>query len=282
VVARRIERLGLRIVPDRDFELVDPNGDPRFDLYWKTYHGLMERKGITPEGARTLVRTRTAIIAALMVRRGDADAMLCGVTGRYPRQLAHVLDVLGTRGETRAVHALTLLILSGGTIFITDPYVNVDPDAGTVAEMAMQSADAVRRFGMEPKVALLSHSSFGTSEAPSARKMREALAIIRAREPDLEVEGEMHGDAAMHERIRQRLFPNSRLTGSANLLVMPTVDAANIAFNLLKALGDGLSVGPMLVGAGGAAHVLTPTVTTRGILNMTAVAVVDAQGRGEA
>ncbi len=286
VVTRRLEKLGLRIRPDRDFELVDPNGDPRFDLYWKTYHGLVERKGITPDAARTLVRTRNTIIAALMLRRGDADAMLCGVSGRYHRQLAHVLDVLGTDrpgrgGEARTVHALTLLILSRGTIFITDPYVNVDPDAATVAEMAVRSAEVVRRFGMEPKVALLSHSSFGTSDAPAARKMRDALAIIRAREPELEVEGEMHGDAAMQEQIRQSLFPNSRLTGSANLLVMPSVDAANIAFNLLKALGDGLSVGPMLVGAGGAAHVLTPTVTTRGILNMTAVAVVDAQGRSE-
>lgn len=216
-----------------------------------------------------------------MVRRGDADAMLCGVSGRYHRQLAHVLDVLGTDGATRTVHALTLLILSRGTIFITDPYVNPDPDAATVAEMAVRSAGVVRRFGMEPKVALLSHSSFGTSDTASARKMRDALALIRDREPELEVEGEMHGDAAMNEQIRQRLFPNSRLSGSANLLVMPNVDAANIAFNLLKAMGDGLSVGPMLVGAGGAAHVLTPTVTTRGILNMTAVAVVDAQGRAE-
>ncbi|BBK30247.1 malate dehydrogenase (oxaloacetate-decarboxylating)(NADP+) [Stella humosa] len=281
VVTRRLERLGLRMVADRDFELVDPNGDPRFDLYWKTYHGLVERKGITPDAARTLVRTRTTIIAALMVRRGDADAMLCGVSGRYHRQLAHVLDVLGTDGATRTVHALTLLILSRGTIFITDPYVNPDPDAATVAEMAVRSAGVVRRFGMEPKVALLSHSSFGTSDTASARKMRDALALIRDREPELEVEGEMHGDAAMNEQIRQRLFPNSRLSGSANLLVMPNVDAANIAFNLLKAMGDGLSVGPMLVGAGGAAHVLTPTVTTRGILNMTAVAVVDAQGRAE-
>ncbi len=281
VVIRRIERLGLRLVPERDFELVDPNGDPRFDLYWKTYHGLMERKGITPDAARTLVRTRTTIIAALMVRRGDADAMLCGVSGRYHRQLAHVLDVLGTEDRSGHAHALTLLILSRGTFFITDPYVNTDPDPATLAEMAVRSAEVVRRFGLEPKVALLSHSNFGTSDAPSARKMRDALALIRERAPELEVEGEMHGDAAMQEQIRQRLFPSSRLSGSANLLVMPNVDAANIAFNLLKALGDGLSVGPMLVGAAGAAHVLTPAVTTRGILNMTAVAVVDAQGRGE-
>ncbi|MCC7274149.1 MAG: NADP-dependent malic enzyme [Alphaproteobacteria bacterium] len=281
VVLRRIERLGLRIRPDDDFELVDPNGDPRFDAYWRTYHGLMERKGITPDAARTLVRTRNTVIAALMVKRGDADALLCGVSGRYHRQLAHVLDVLGTAERGRPVFALTLLILSRGTVFITDPYVNTDPDAATVAEMAIRSADVVRRFGIEPKVALLSHSNFGTSDAPSARKMRDALAIVRSREPSLEVEGEMHGDAAMHESIRQRLFPGSRLAGSANLLVMPNVDAANIAFNLLKALGDGLSVGPMLVGAGGPAHVLTPAVTTRGILNMTAVAVVDAQGRGE-
>ncbi|BBK35756.1 malic protein NAD-binding protein [Allostella sp. ATCC 35155] len=281
VVTRRIERLGMRLVPERDFELVDPNGDPRFDLYWKTYLGLVERKGITPDAARTLVRTRTTIIAALMVRRGDADAMLCGVSGRYHRQLAHVLDVLGTSDRSHHVHALTLLILSRGTIFIADPYVNTDPDPATVAEMAIRSADVVRRFGMEPKVALLSHSNFGTSDAPSARKMRDALAIILDRAPGLEVEGEMHGDAAIQEQIRQRLFPSSRLSGTANLLIMPNVDAANIAFNLLKALGDGLSVGPMLVGAGGAAHVLTPAVTTRGILNMTAVAVVDAQGRGE-
>ncbi|MGE0714643.1 MAG: NADP-dependent malic enzyme [Alphaproteobacteria bacterium] len=281
VVMRRIERLGLRIRPDEHFELVDPNGDPRFDTYWRAYHGLMERKGITPDGARNLVRTRTAVIAALMIKLGDADAMLCGVSGRYHRQLAHVLDVLGRAEEGCPVHALTLLILSRGTFFITDPYVNADPDAATVSEMAIRSAEVVRRFGIEPKVALLSHSNFGTSDAPSARKMREALSLVRARAPSLEVEGEMHGDAAMQESIRRRLFPNSRLSGSANLLVMPGVDAANIAFNLLKALGDGLSVGPMLVGCGGPAHVLTPAVTTRGILNMTAVAVVDAQGRGE-
>jgi len=237
----------------------------------------MERRGVSPDFARYIVRTRTTVIAALMVRRGEADAMLCGTIGQFQRHLRHINDVIGRAPEVRELAALNLLILPKGTYFIVDTHVAHDPSAEAIAEMTILAAREVRRFGIEPKIALLSHSNFGSIDSASARKMREALGIIQRLAPDLEIEGEMHGDAAVVEEIRNRIFPNSRLKGSANLLVMPTLDAANISFNLLKSLGDGLSVGPMLLGTAQPAHILTPSVTVRGIVNMTALAVVDAQ-----
>jgi malate dehydrogenase (oxaloacetate-decarboxylating)(NADP+) len=277
VVKRRIEKLNLRLALDKDVVLVDPEDDPRFHAYWTLYHSLMERKGVSPDFARRLVRTRSTVIAALMLRRGEADALLCGAIGQYHRHLRHLLDVLGLGPRASAPAALSALITPKGTFFLCDTYVVDDPDAEQIAEMTLRAADAVRHFGVQPKVALLSQSNFGSDDAPSARKMREALALLRARAPALEVEGEMHADAALSEEIRQRIFPNSRLKGSANLLIMPNLDAANIAFNMLKVLGDGQAVGPILLGVDGAAHIVTPSITVRGLLNMSAIAVYDAQ-----
>ncbi|MBX6320402.1 MAG: NADP-dependent malic enzyme [Rhodospirillaceae bacterium] len=281
VVMSRIKRLGLRIRPGESFELVDPQDDPRYDAYWRLYHQIMERKGVAPEDARTAVRTSTTVIAALMVRRGEADAMICGTTGRFAAHLAVVRNVIGLRPGARHFSALNVLILPRGTIFLCDTQVNPDPTAEQIADMTLLAAEAVSRFGATPKVALVSHSNFGSSDAPSAQKMREALTLIRARSPELEIEGEMQADAAIQEAVRLRQFPNSRLKGPANLLVMPTLDAANIALNLLRALGEGLSVGPILIGSAQPAHILSTTASVRGIVNMSALAVVEAQAAAQ-
>ncbi len=276
VLEMRVERLGLRLRPDEDFEICDPEDDPRYREYWTLYHSLMERRGITPDQARNIVRTRNTVIAALMVYRGEADAMLCGIDGRYTRQLAHIESVLGKRPGVRNLAAMSALIVPKGTFFLCDTYVNQNPTAQQIAEMTILAADEVRRFGLTPRVALLSHSSFGSSDSESATKMREALKLIEARDPSLEVEGEMHGDAALSEEIRNRIFPNARFKGRANLLILPTLDASNIAFNLLKVMNEGVSVGPILLGTNKPAHILTPSVTTRGLINMTALSAVEA------
>ena len=277
VVAKRIETLGLRLQPGRDYEICNPLSDPRYPEYWRLLHQLTERRGVSPEQAREMVRTRTTVIGALMLRRGEADAMLCGANGGWRRHLRNVVDILDLEPGVRAAAALTMLILSKGVYFIVDTHVTIDPTAEQLAEATVLAAREVKRFGIEPKVALLSYSNFGSGEDKSAVKMREALIHIRKLSPELEVEGEMQGDAALSEEVRSRIFPNSRLKGTANLLVMPTIDAANISFNLLKQLGDGVSVGPMLLGLAHPAHILTSSVTVRGIVNMSALAVVDAQ-----
>jgi len=277
VVMQRIDRLGLRIKPGKDFELVDPEGDPRFPEYWRLYHGMMERKGVSPDLARTIVRTRNTVIAALMIRRGEADAMICGTVGRYDLHLEAIGDVIGLRRGVRQFYALNAIILPRGTFFICDTQVMADPTAEQLVDMTLLAAEAVQRFGLTPKVALLSHSSFGTGATISARKMQAALRLLRAHAPDLEVEGEMQADLAFDEEARLKLFPGSQLKGQANLLIMPTLDAANIALNLFRGVGDGLSVGPILVGAAKPAHILTPTARVRGIVNMSALAVVEAQ-----
>ncbi|EAR22837.1 NADP-dependent malic enzyme [Nitrococcus mobilis] len=276
VVRMRIKRLGLRLKLDQDFELVDPEDDPRYREYWTLYHAIMERHGVTPDYARAIVRTRNTVIAALMVRRGEADAMLGGMIGRYHRQIGYVDQVLGKRPGVRDLAAMSVIISPKGALFLCDTYVNEDPTPHQIAEMTVLAADEIRRFGLTPKVALLSHSSFGTSRLASATKMREALPLIEDRDPTLEVEGEMHGDAAINEQIRQRIFPNSRLKGQANLLILPTLDAANIAFNLLKTITESVSIGPVLLGVAKPAHILTPSITVRGLVNMSALAVVDA------
>jgi len=281
VVAQRIERLGLRIRPEKDFTLVDPEGDPRFPEYWRLYHGLMERKGVSPDLARTIVRTRNTAIAALMVKRGEADAMICGTVGRFDRHLEDVSDIIGLRRGVRQFSALNAIILPRGTFFLCDTQVMADPTAEQLVEMTLLAAEVVQRFGLPPKVALVSHSSFGTATAAAAKKMQAALALLRAHAPDLEAEGEMAADLAFDEATRLKLFPNSRLTGQANLLVMPGLDAANIALNLFRSIGDGLSVGPILVGTAAPVHILTPTARVRGIVNMSALAVVEAQAAGQ-
>ena len=281
VVTSRIRKLGLRLKKGRDYELCDPQDDPRYDEYWALYHELLERKGVSPDFARTVVRTRTTVIASLMVRRGEADAAICGTVGTFPRHLRDLLDTIGPRAGVRRISALTVLILNSGTYFLADTHVNANPSAEEIAELAAMAAQTVRRFGVDPKMALLSHSNFGSGDSESARKMRRAVALLQEEFPGLEIDGEMHADAALDETIRNRLFPGGRLKGSANLLIMPNLDAANIAFTLLKVLGDGLPVGPILMGMAKPVHVVNNAITARGIVNMTALAVVDAQAEPE-
>ncbi len=277
VIRQRLDRFGLSIRPDTDFTIVDPQQDSRYRDYVNLYLEKTGRRGVTPDAARTIVRTNATVIAALALERGDADAMICGVEGRFSTHLRHVRNVIGLAPGAHTFAGLSLVIASRGTVFVCDTYVNSDPTAAEIAEMAVMSAAHVRRFGIEPKVALLSHSDFGSADTPSALKMREALGIIREKAPDLEVDGEMHGDSALHVEKRQRVMPNSRLQGEANVLVMPTLDAANIAYQLLRVFADALPVGPILIGAARPAHILTPSVTARGVVNMTALSVVDAQ-----
>jgi malate dehydrogenase (oxaloacetate-decarboxylating)(NADP+) len=283
VVQARLEKLGLRLKRDKDFDLVDPNNDPRFAEYSAAYHKLAERKGVTPQIARLEMRRRYTLIGAMLMHMRAADAMLCGVVGRYESHLRFVDHVIGMRPGVKSYAAMNMLLLPKRTVFICDTYVNYDPTAEQIAEMTLLAAEEIIRFGITPKVALLSHSSFGTVNSPTSTKMRRALELIESAAPGLEVEGEMQGDAALSEDIRKRVFPNARLAGEANLLVMPTLDAANIAFNLLKtAAGDGITVGPILLGVSRAVHILTPSATVRRIVNMTALTVADsAAQRGE-
>jgi len=277
VVEHRIERLGLRVRPGQDFELVNPEFDPRYRDYWTSYHQLTERKGVSPDYARLEMRRRNTLIGAMMIHKGEADGMLCGTFASHALHLRYVDQVIGLQPGVHGYAAMNALILTQRTVFICDTYVNPDPDAEQIAEITVLAAEEVRRFGLVPKVALVSASNFGSVDMPSARKMQRALTLIRERAPGLEIEGEMHGDAAISEEIRMRLFPSSRLHGEANLLIMPTLDAANISFNLLKtAAGDGVTVGPILLGAARAVHILTPSATVRRIVNMTALTVVDA------
>ena len=278
VVKRRIDRAGLRIKPGKDFDLVNPEDDPRFRDYWMEYHRLMERHGVSTQIAKLEMRRRTTLIGAMMIHKFEADALICGMIGAHGSHLEFLDHVVGKRKGVKNYYAMNLLMLPRRTIFICDTYVNVDPTAEQLVEMTQLASEEICRFGLVPKVALVSHSSFGNSDAPSAAKMRVAYQLIRSRMPDLEVEGEMQGDAALSEEIRVRAFPNTTLKGDANLLVMPTLDAANISFNLMKVVGgSGITVGPILLGAARAVHVLTPSATVRRIINMTALAVVDAQ-----
>jgi malate dehydrogenase (oxaloacetate-decarboxylating)(NADP+) len=280
VIEARLARLGLAIRPSKEFELINPEDDPRYRDYVQTHVEAAGRHGITPDVARTLVRTNNTVIAALAVRRGEADAMICGVEGRYMRHLDHIRDILGLGPGIGEFAALSLLITSKGSFFLADTQVQPDPDPDEIARMAVLAAAHVRRFGLEPKVALLSHSDFGSHDTASARKMRHALELVTALDPKLEVDGEMHADSALHPAHRERVYPHSRLAGEANVLIMPNLDAANIAEEMIRAVADALPVGPILIGPARPAHILTPSVTARGVVNMTAVAVVEAQDRG--
>jgi len=277
VIETRLKRLHLRLKIDENFELVDPEDDPRYREYWTSYHDLMQRKGITPAMARNIIRANNTIIGSLMVHKGAADAVICGTVGKFVTHMKDVVDVLGLREGVETAAALGTLILPRGAIFICDTQVNPNPSVSQLCEMTMLAAEQVQRFGIKPKVALLSYSNFGTHETDSARKMRDTLAELRSRAPELEIDGEMHADAALSEKIREEIMPHSTLKGEANLFIMPNVDAANISFNMLKIIGEGISVGPLLLGVSRPAHILTPSVTTRGIVNMTAVAAVSAQ-----
>ena len=277
VISQRVRKLGLGFAPGNDFEVVNPEDDARYGDYWRNYHQLMERKGVAPDTARTVVRTNSTVIAALMVARGDADAMICGSYGEYHWHLKYLTDILGLAPGAHRTSALSLLVLDDGPVFLCDTFVTEDPSAEEIAQETARAAQKVRDFGITPKVALIATSNFGARSTPASRKMRKALRILMEEHPTLEVEGEMQADVALDETLRLRIFPNSRLKGAANLLVMPTLEAANISFNLVRSLAHGLPVGPILLGIGKPAHVTTPSVTARGLVNLAAIAVIDAQ-----
>lgn len=276
VVEARLKRFGLRIRPGVDFELTNPENDPRFRDYVNLFLRYTGRRGVSPEVAKTIVRTSTTAIAALAVMREEADAMICGLEGRFERHLELIEQVIGLDANVRHFSAVSLLISPRRTLFLTDTYVNEDPSAEEIAEMTVLAAQEIEAFGITPKAALLSHSNFGSKNTESARKMRRATEILSKLYPNLEADGEMHGDAALSTVFRDRVFPDSRLKGEANLLVFPTLDAANITLNLVKNLTNALHVGPILIGASRPAHILTPSVTSRGVVNMTALAVLAA------
>ena len=281
VVEHRIARMGLRLKIGENIELIDPERDDRYTAYWTGYLALLKRKGVAPDDARTIIRTNTTVIAAMAVQRGEADAMLCGAVGQYDQHLPHIVDVLGLRAGAELPAAMQLLVLPHGALFIADSNVNLDPSTEEVVAIARMAAEEVQRFGLAPKIALLSHSNFGTSSAPSARKMREAVRRLQEMLPDIEIEGEMKADAAVSQVIRDKLMPDGKLTGSANLLVMPNLDAANIAANLVRQIDQGFYVGPILMGIAKSAHIVSRNVTVRGVVNMSAVAVVDAQDHAD-
>ena len=277
VITTRIEKLGLRLKPGRDFEIVNIDDDPRYRDYWQTYHRLTERKGVTEQFAKIEMRRRLTLIASMLLHKGEVDGMICGTWGSTTQHLAHIDQIIGRRAGVQTYACMNGLILPGRQVFLVDTHVNYDPTAAQLAEITILAAEEMRRFGVSPKAALLSHSSFGSSNQPSALKMRDALALIQQHAPWLEVDGEMHGDAALDADFRRELMPRSTLTGEANLLVCPNIDAANISYNLLKtAAGGGIAIGPVLLGAAKPAHILTPSTTVRRIVNMTALTVADA------
>ncbi len=275
-VEQQIAALGLRIQLGRDFELIDPQNNPYYEDCWREYHRLCGRHGVDPNNARIRVNTRATVVGSLLLRLGHGDALICGLIGNYPDHVGYVLDIVGLRKNVRTPAALDLLITSQGPLFICDTHLNENPSAEELADITLLAAEEVRRF-VTPKIALLSRSNFGSYQSPQARKMAEALELIRQRAPDLEVEGEMRGDVALSASLRTDIFPASRLGGVANLLIMPNVDAANISYSLLKMLTNGVAIGPIMLGLAQPAHILTPSSTVRRIINMSAIAVVDAQ-----
>ena len=279
VIQTRIDRLGLRMRVGVDFELTNINSDPRFDDYWQQYHALTERRGVTPAAAKNLLRSRPTLIAALMVERGEADAMICGIVGRFHKKLGYLRSVFDFDPGVHGTAAMTGVINNQGTWFFLDTHVQLDPSAEQIAEATLQASYRLKLFGIEPKVALLSHSNFGSHDNPSAAKMRRVREILKDRVPKLEVDGEMMADTAWDEGIRQRIFPNTTLSGRANLFVMPNLDAANITYNMIRVMTEGVALGPILMGLDKAAHILTPAATPRRVVNMTAIAAVDAQIR---
>jgi malate dehydrogenase (oxaloacetate-decarboxylating)(NADP+) len=277
LIASRIEKLGLRLKLGENCEGVNILSDPRFRDCWNEYYQLTSREGVSKALAQEEMRTRPTLVGSMLVRRHEADAMLCGTLGNYPDHLRYVQQVIGLRAGASVFAALQMLILQDRQLFVCDTHVNVDPDAAQVAEITLLAVDQLARFGLTPSVALLSHSSFGSSQAPTARKMRDALKMIVERAPNLAVDGEMRADSALSQLIREREFPDSRLEHNANLLIMPNIDAANITFNSLRiAAGNGITVGGILLGAAAPVHIMTPSATVRRIVDMTAFAVAEA------
>jgi malate dehydrogenase (oxaloacetate-decarboxylating)(NADP+) len=279
VVEARIKRFGLAIKAGQDFDLVNPEDDPRYRSYVQSYIDIAGRHGVTPDAARTVVRTNATVIAALAVVRGEADAMICGVEGRYMSHLRHVREIVGFLPGVSDFAALALMITSKGAYFIADTQVRPNPSAEELAEMAALAAIHVQRFNIKPKIAFVSHSDFGSYDTDSSRKMRRATALLKQNHPEIEADGEMQGDTALSEAARKLILPHSKLQGEANILIMPSLDTANVAYQMIKVLADALPVGPILIGPARPAHILTPSVTARGVLNMTAVAAVEAQER---
>jgi malate dehydrogenase (oxaloacetate-decarboxylating)(NADP+) len=277
VIEARLVKAGLRLKLGVDVENVNPEEDPRFRQYWEAYHKLMGRRGISVEAAKTTVRRSNTTIAALMVHLGDADAMLCGLVGRFDNHLEHVRDIIGVKKGATGLATLNALMLDRRTLFIADTHVNEEPDAEQLASIALMAAEEVRGFGLPPKVAFLSHSNYGTSKRKSAIKMRQAHELFSRMAPDIECDGELHGDSALSEPIRRNALMDSKLEGEANILICPNLDAANILFNVLKITGGhGVTVGPILLGAAASAHVITPSATVRRVVNMTALAVANS------
>jgi malate dehydrogenase (oxaloacetate-decarboxylating)(NADP+) len=279
VIEKRIKRAGLRIKPGVDVEICNIHSDPRFDAYWQHYHRVMERRGVTPSMAKAVVRSRPTAIASLMVERGEADAMICGLVGQYQSKLRYIRNIIGMDPGVSEPSAMAAVATEKGTFFFLDTHVQDDPSAEQIAEATLQVSIRLKLFGITPKIALLSAGNFGSRDTRGAKKMREALGLIRARAPNLEVEGDMQADTALVPALREQLFPNSRLHGKANVFVFPNLDAANIAYNMTRMLGDGVVIGPILMGIAKPAHILMPQSTVRRVVNMTAVACVEAQIR---
>jgi len=282
VIEARIERLALRMRVGVDFELTNINDDPRFNDYWQQYHALTERRGVSPAAAKNLLRSRPTLISAMMVERGEADGMICGLVGRYHKKLGYLRSVFGLDPGVQCTSAMTGVINDKGAWFFLDTHVQCDPTAEQIAEATLQASYRLKLFGIEPKVALLSHSNYGSHDNPSAAKMRKAYQLIKATMPKLEMDGEMQADTAWDEALRQRMFPHTTLTGRANLYVLPNLDAANITYNMVRVMTDGVAIGPILMGVNKPAHILTPASTARRVVNMTAIVAVDAQIRAAA
>ncbi|MGV8932823.1 MAG: NADP-dependent malic enzyme [Luteimonas sp.] len=279
VIQSRIARLGLRLRMGEDFELTNINDDPRFNDYWQQYHALTERRGVTPDAAKNLMRSRPTLIAAIMVERGEADGMISGLVGRFHKKLGYLRSVFGLDPGVTSTSAMTGVINDRGIWFFLDTHVQVDPTAEQIAESTLQATYRLKLFGIEPRVALLSHSNFGSHDNPSAAKMRKVREILARRAPKLNMDGEMQADAAWDEHQRQRMFPNTTLSGRANLFVMPNIDAANITYNMVRVMTDGVAIGPILMGVDRPAHILTPASSPRRVINMTAIVAVEAQIR---
>lgn len=278
VIESRIERFGLNIQAGRDFEVINPEDDPRYRDYVSLFHSLVGRNGVTPETARTIVRTNTTVIGALAVKRDEADALICGLQGRYIKHVRDIRSIIGLQDGISDASALSMLIMPRGAFFLTDTYVNQNPSADELVAIALQARDHLKRFNIEAKAALLSYSNFGSRDGDSAFKMREVYAKLQKVAPDLIVEGEMQGDLALNEGLRDRYVPDTALRGEANLLIFPDLDAANLSMTLLKEMNDALAVGPILMGTRAPAHILAPSVTSRGIVNMAAIAANEALG----
>jgi malate dehydrogenase (oxaloacetate-decarboxylating)(NADP+) len=277
VIAQRVEKFGLRLKEGTDYEVINTEFDPHYRDFWQTYHRMTERQGNTEQFAKIEMRRRLTLIGCMMVHKGLADGMICGTWGQYDMHLKYVEQVIGKRQGSHVYAAMNGLVLPERQVFLVDTHVNYDPTAAQLAEITLMAAEELKRFGLTPRVALLSHSNFGSSQHASALKMREALALIQAKDPGLEIDGEMHGDVALDVAMRKTAMPNSTLKGEANLLVLPNLDAANIAYNLLKTgAGSNIAIGPMLLGSAKPVHILTPSATVRRIVNMTALTVVDA------